>query len=154
MHLKSTLTALLVSTLLIVSSCGKEDTDPPIPTVIFTAFLSGAGESTPNPSKATGTALFTYDKNTKILTGEVNFTGLTPIAGHIHKAPPGVAGPVIFPFAAPLNSPIKYTSSPLTEAQEADLFAGLNYVNLHTPALLNGVIGYPGGEIRGQLIKR
>jgi hypothetical protein len=35
---------------------------------------------------------------------------------------------------------------PLTAAQEADLNAGLNYVNVHTSV-------FPGGEIRGQIIR-
>jgi hypothetical protein len=153
MQLKLSFTALLISTSFIISSCSKNETDPPIPTVIFPTLLSGANESTPNPSKATGTAVFVYNKTTKILTGTVSYTGLTPIAGHIHKAASGVSGPVIFPFSS-LTNPVSFTSAAFTEAQEADLFAGLYYVNLHTPALLNGVVGYPGGEIRGQLIQR
>ena len=53
----------------------------------------------------------------------------------------------VLTFATPISSPINYTSAALTEAQEADLNGGLNYVNLHTTA-------FPGGEIRGQLIKQ
>jgi CHRD domain len=147
MQLKSSLTALLATTLIVVTSCSKNETDPPIPTVIFSTILAGSNEVPANLSTATGTAVFTFNKNTKILSGVINYTGIAPVAGHIHKAAAGTNGGVIFPFAAPLTSPINYTSAPFTEAQEADLFAGLNYVNLHTPAR-------PGGEIRGQLIQR
>lgn len=146
MHLKSSLTAVLISSFVLVSSC-EEDTDPPLQTVIFSAALSGANEVPANTSTATGTAVFTFNKTTKILSGVINYVGITPVAGHIHKAPVSVNGGVVFPFAAPLTSPINYTSAPLTEAQETDLFAGLNYVNLHTTAR-------PGGEIRGQLVQR
>jgi hypothetical protein len=147
MHFKSTLTVLLFSTLVIVSSCGKEDTNLPLPTVIFSANLAGSSEVPANQSTATGTAVFTFNKNTKVLSGSITYTGISPVAGHIHKAVAGTNGGVVFPFSAPLTSPISYTSVPLTDAQEADLFAGLNYVNLHTTAR-------PGGEIRGQLIQR
>ncbi len=152
MHLKSSLTALLISSLIVSSSCTKDEAPPARTESVFIATLDGASESTPNPSKATGLATLTFNKTTKILSGTITFSGLTPTAGHIHKASKGVAGPVVFPFSS-LASPINYTSAALTDAQEADLYAGLYYVNLHTPSLLNGVVGYPGGEIRGQLLK-
>jgi hypothetical protein len=47
--------------------------------------------------------------------------------------------------AAPIASPFQ-GSAILTDAQVADLLAGLYYVNIHTDA-------YPAGEIRGQFVK-
>jgi CHRD domain len=153
MHFKSTLTTLLISSLIISSSCTKDEAPPARTETTFIATLDGVSESTPNPSKATGLATLTFNKTTKILSGTITFDGLAPTAGHIHKGAKGVAGPVILPFSS-LTSPINYTSAALTEAQEADLYAGLYYVNLHTPARSAlGVVGYPGGEIRGQLLK-
>jgi hypothetical protein len=127
-----------------LAACDKDDT--PDPTVSFTANLTGAQEETPTGSAATGTAVGTYDKNTKVLTLTVTYTGLTPTAGHIHKGAVGVSGPVIFPFVAPLDSPISFTSDQLDSGQEADLLGGNYYVNLHT-------VAFGGGEIRGQLVQ-
>ena len=73
-------------------------------------------------------------------------SGLTPVAGHIDKGAVGEAGPVIFPFTD-LTSPITLNSPVLTDEQVTALFKDSIYVNLHTQA-------YPGGEIRGQLIKQ
>lgn len=115
--------------------------------VVFTATLTGANEVPPNASTATGSATLTYDTYTKIFTVVVTYAGLTAVNGHIHKAAVGINGSVIYPFTNPLSSPVNYTSLALTAQQEADLFAGLNYANLHTNA-------FPGGEIRGQLYKQ
>ncbi len=84
--------------------------------------------------------------DTKILTITTTYSGVTATAGHIHKAAVGVNGGVIFPFTN-LASPINLTTPPLDAAQEADLMAELYYVNIHSAA-------FPGGEIRGQLIKQ
>jgi hypothetical protein len=134
-----------LSVLLFMTGCDKNDykTDP---TVTFTSTLNGSNEETATGSTATGTASATYNMNTKILDVTVNYTGLTPVAGHIHKGALKVSGPVIFPFTAPLTSPIYFTSPALDATQEADLLAGLYYVNLHTAT-------FPNGEIRGQLVK-
>ena len=69
-----------------------------------------------------------------------------PTNGHIHKAAVGENGPPVFPFTS-FTSPINFTSGVLDAAQEADLNAGLYYVNIHTG-------DFPPGEIRGQLIKQ
>lgn len=121
--------------------------DEPNPNVVFTATMNGANERpTPNSSSATGTATLTFNTETKIFTLVVTFNGLTATNGHIHKGAVDASGGVVFPFTS-FTSPINYTSVALTTDQEADLNAGLYYVNLHSSA-------YPGGEIRGQLIKQ
>jgi hypothetical protein len=131
--------------LLGIVSC--DDDDPaPNPNVTFTATLNGASEVPANASTATGTATLTFNKTTKIFTITVNHTIAAPTDGHIHRGAIGVIGPPVFPFAT-FTSPINFTSIALTAAQEADLFAHLYYVNIHTAAFV-------GGEIRGQLIKQ
>jgi len=134
--------------LLTLYSCKKSSTDPgPTTTFSFPTTLSGANEVPANTSTAAGSVTGSYDSLTKILTITVSFSGLAPTAGHIHKAAAGTAGPVLFPFPAVSTSPFTFSTAALTAAQQADLFASLYYVNLHTTA-------FPGGEIRGQLIKQ
>lgn len=131
----------------ILSCSEKDDPAPPNPNVTFLATINGASEVPANASTATGNATVNFNKDTKILTLTVNYTGLTVTNAHIHKAAIGVSGGVIFPIIAPYSSPLSLTTVALTADQETDLNANLYYVNLHTAA-------YPGGEIRGQLIKQ
>jgi hypothetical protein len=134
--------------LLMLWSC-KKDKGTPGPNTTFTlaATLSGASEVPANSSTATGSVTGTYDSVTKILSITVTYSGITPTNGHIHKAAVGVSGPVQFPFTTFSPSPFTFTSAALTASQQDDLFNGLYYVNLHTSA-------FPGGEIRGQLLKQ
>lgn len=127
-----------------IVSCS-DDEAAPDPNVVFMATLNGASESTANPSTATGSATLTFNQDTKIFTIVVTYTGLTATNGHIHKGAVGESGSPVFPFTT-FTSPINFTSEALTAEEEADLNAGLYYVNLHTG-------DYPGGEIRGQLLK-
>lgn len=116
----------------------------------FIATLSGANERpTPNASTATGSSTLVFNTDTKIFTITTTYSGLTgtATASHIHKGDATVAGPVVFGFSNVTVSPIVYTSVALDATKEADLRAGLFYVNVHTAA-------NPGGEIRGQLIKQ
>lgn len=136
--------ALLAFIIAFSDSCKKSSTSP---NVTFTATINGASETPPNASAASGTATLTYNKDTKIFSVTVNYTGITATASHIHKGAVGVPGDVIFGFTAPITSPINYTSPALTSDQEADLMANLYYVNIHSAT-------YPAGEIRGQLIKQ
>jgi len=130
----------------VVISCNNDDDSAPDPNVIFEATLDGASEVPVNTSTATGTATLTYNTTTKIFTITVTHSIATPTNGHIHKAAAGESGPPVFPFTS-FTSPISFTSAALDAAQEADLNAGLYYVNIHTDA-------FPPGEIRGQLIKQ
>jgi CHRD domain len=148
--MKRLINFLAIATLLTVgTSCDKDDTPAPVdPNVTYKATLTGAQEATPNASTNTGSATLVFNTTTKIFTITVTHTVPTPTAAHIHKGAVGVAGGVIFGFTNPVTSPISYTSVALDAVQEADLVAGLYYVNVHSAT------PYTAGEIRGQLIKQ
>ena len=149
MKTKSFIYAAALLTVIGMGSCKKSSTDTTVQNMTFVATINGASETPANASAATGTATFTYNPTTYILSGTVSYNGITPSAAHIHKGALGVAGAVIFPLgSAMLTSPISFTSSvALTDVQQADLMANLYYVNFHSPA-------FPNGEIRGQLMKK
>ena len=117
---------LIITAVIAISSCSKSSTSPTSAT--FLATLNGTSEVPPNASTATGTASFTYNITTKILTGTVTFSGITTATtvAHIHLGAVGVAGNPVFTLEAsgPFTSPIDYTSPALTAAQYADLFSG------------------------------
>ena len=139
--------ALLFSGL---SSCTKDDVPAPDPNILFRATLNGANERpTPNTSTGAGTSTLIFNNDTKIFTVTTSYSGLTgtPTGGHVHKGDVTIAGPVIFNFGTTLATPITFTSIAIDASQEADLKAGLWYTNVHT-------VAFPGGEIRGQLIKQ
>jgi len=144
LRLKQFLFIALAGLLVTAVSCKKDTVDP---NVKFVATINGANETPANSSTATGTATLTFNKDTKIFTIVVNFSGITATASHIHKGAAGVPGDVIFGFTPPITSPINYTSVALDATQEADLNANLYYINIHSSA-------FPAGEIRGQLIKQ
>ena len=131
----------------LISCDNSYNNSTPTPVIVtFNATLNGASEVPPNSSAATGTAVLTFNKTTKVFLLTVTYSGLTPTDGHIHRGAEGTApaNNIIFPLTS-LTSPISYTSVALDATQEADLIANFYYVNLHTTA-------FTGGEIRGQLI--
>ena len=135
--------------ILLLNSCGKNSMLPTsgISYISFRATLNGAGATPANASKATGTASFTYNPTTCVLSGTVVFQGMTPNGAHIHEGAVEVGGVVVFVLASgTITSPITFTSPALNAGEQADLLANLNYINLHS-------LAYPDGEIRGQLIQ-
>ena len=82
------ITALLTAS----SSCSKNNTPAPVdPNVTYKATLTGAQEApTPNSSTATGTATIVFNQDTKILTLNMTYTGVTATNMHIHKGATGV----------------------------------------------------------------
>jgi hypothetical protein len=117
-------------------------------TLYFSSLLNGAQETPPVATDAKGLGLFSLDTVSGDFTFQIIFTPDllhgSEIAAHIHgPAPVSVAAPVL--FGLPLGTPKFGTIFGLTPAQQADLNAGLWYVNIHSTT-------FPGGEIRGQII--
>jgi hypothetical protein len=123
--------------------------------------MDGTQEVPPTGSAAYGTASFNLDDQSWILSGSVTITGLAPedvIGMHIHNAPVGVNGPIIFDILANVQKTNQsgnvsnwfftgelMDDGNLTRLQKLDVMAaGNSYINAHTPA-------FPGGEIRGQI---
>ena len=130
---------------LVTSSCvKKEDVKPIVDNVNFTGVVINPIQEVPfTISSANGLFTGTYEKNSNILTYSITHSGLTPTAMHFHKAKMGVAGPVAKEIPSPYTSGLSKTVT-LTDAEEAELLAGMWYVNIHTST-------YEAGEIRGQV---
>ncbi len=141
-------------------ACNDSTTAPTSTT--FVATMTGANERpTPNTSTATGTATYVLTGN--LLSYVVTVNGLTaPASGaHIHVGASTVAGPVVVPYTVSatqsgvvstgtidLTYPIASGNSTITgDSLKVLLNNGNAYTNVHNSS-------FPGGEIRGQIIKQ
>ena len=122
---------------------------------VLHAKLAAKNETTGSTSTAKGHTLIKVrqDGPIEFKTQILNRNHETFVAGHIHQAPVGVAGPIVVPlFVAPTPSTsarhIKQSgvATPSAGTTGAALCANPSayYVNYHTTA-------FPGGAIRGQL---
>lgn len=106
----------------------------------YTVWLSGEQTVPPLDSTGSGTGRMEFDRSTRVLTGEVNVTGLTPTAVNMRVGGPGTVGGAIIVrledrgggrFEVPANTIL-----------DEGLWPG--YFNVETAA-------YPYGEIRGAI---
>ncbi|HYO14354.1 MAG TPA: CHRD domain-containing protein [Thermoanaerobaculia bacterium] len=118
----------------------------PVSGQIFVFDLRGDQEVPPAASAASGGCMGQLDVPAAqfSLICVHNVSGATIL--HIHRAPAGANGPVVFDLGDPA-SPVQATWTGMTPADIADLLAGSLYVNIHTD-------GRPAGEIRGQILER
>ena len=117
-------------------------------TITLSAELKGANEVPPNTSPASGKAEATFDADTRNLSWTVTYADLTgpALGAHFHgPSEPGKNAGIVVPFKT-TQSPIEGTAT-LNDTQVSDLLAGKWYANIHTSA-------NPGGELRGQMVKR
>ncbi len=120
-------------------------------TFLFTATLNGLNEVPANDSPATGTFTGVYDDDANTFSFEWSIQDLVgePASpgSHIHNAPAGANGPIVFGFNEPdgtwplAGSAVWSDISP--DLVDALFNEGL-YANFHTTA-------FPGGEVRGQI---
>ena len=117
----------------------------------FSATYSGSQEVPPNASTATGTITGVYNDFTNTIFYTITFSGLSSNTTNAHFHSPGAAGVSAGVMLGHPGFPLGVTSGTysksdvLTNAQEADLMAGLVYSNIHT-------VNFGPGEIRAQII--
>jgi hypothetical protein len=135
----------------------------------YRAQLSGAEVAPPVKTEATGGALFDFSPDVKSLHFTLSVKNLVDItAAHIHLGAKGKEGPVVatlYPLggsppvkagkfsgnlakgvitAANLEGPLK--GKPLSDLLQ-EIQSGNAYVKVHTKP-------HPGGELRGQIVRR
>jgi hypothetical protein len=121
-------------------------TATPVPGVqtVFSGVFSGANETPPVSTGATGSVSLTLNADQVSASLTVNFQGLSSdqVGAHIHgPAAIGISAPVMIPLQ---NGQINNLVLNLTADQVVALKAGKLYVNIHTTL-------HPDGEIRAQL---
>jgi len=148
------LTALLLSLSLFIFVSCKDNTEEVEKDNIYygTITMSGAQETPPVTTTATGKIDANYNRFTKTLSYSVTFSGLSDSAtmAHIHGlGEPAVAAPVLQTFSPfPRRKEGSYSGTLFIDGvkfTEEYLLGGRYYINIHSKT-------YGNGEIRGQLI--
>lgn len=149
---------------------GESNTITDFRSAYFTATLTEAQEAPPNADipgiDGTGRGVLNFAHSRFAFTLYINGINLLGGPGlddmtdmHIHDGPPGVAGPIIFPFRNDAETAIdaangavtggwdnvEATAPGMTAANVADLLAGGTYFNIHTNRDM-------AGFIRGQIL--
>lgn len=155
---------LLASTAILAAVTGFiacNDTTAPA-SITYIATLNGSNEKpTSVTTPAVGTATYTLTGNT--LTYTITVTGLTSntTMSHIHVGSSAVAGPVVVPYTVyaiqsglvstgsiDLSNPVASGANTITgDSLRVLLNNGNAYTNVHTS-------NFPGGEVRGQIIRQ
>jgi len=148
------LTVFLLSLpLFILISC-KDDTEEVERENIYygTITMTGAQETPPVTTSATGSINANYNRLTKTLSYSVTFSGLSDsaVAAHIHGlGEPGITAPVLQTFSPfPRRKEGSYSGTLFIDGvkfTEEYLLGGRYYINIHSKT-------YGNGEIRGQLV--
>ena len=113
----------------------------------MTIALSGADEVPPVQTAGKGTAVLSFDPETRVLSWTLEFSDLSGPATMAHFHGPAMAGknaPVVLWMVKKGETPISPTKGEavLTEDQAKAFTDGEWYINVHTP-------DNPPGEIRG-----
>jgi len=120
--------------------------------IAATATLAGDQEFPPVSTLASGAGALVVDSASKaIVVASETIGGMTPTATHLHEGATGTNGNVVVGLDLAPGAAIDtylatapHGAAPLSDAQYAALVAGGLYYNAHS-------LGYPDGEIRGQL---
>lgn len=155
----SSFTAIVCVSMMTLVACGS-DSATGAGNATYVAALSGARELPAVQTTASGTA--TFSRVGSMVQYTVSASGFTaPLTvGHVHIGAAGEIGSVIVPFvilaqsgtvasgSIDLSMPVTQGNITISGDSLRSLFdRGTAYVNLHTAA-------WPGGEIRGQIVRQ
>ena len=114
----------------------------------FKTDLDGSQAGTPSLSTGYGIATFDSTSSELIVSGKFDELDGNVSVAHVHLAPAGVDGPVVFPLTITDygTDSIGFFGSGILNATQASALLSNDglYVNIHSSL-------HPGGEIRGQL---
>ena len=139
---------LFAATLLLLGGCMSYPSETPGSNVSLGATLNGAREVPPNASTAGGYLTAEYSTVTHILKWRLVVNGLSaPITRASFHGPDAMGTErAIVPLNLPFDGTTHVGGATLTPQQAADLLAGRWYIDVRTEK-------FPGGEIRGQVLK-
>ena len=148
---KGLITAMVMASAVLFTSCDKDDDDTPMRTYAISGNASGSQVVPAVAGTGTGTIVGTYNPNNHMLTYTTTWTGLTgaPTAGSFYSGASGANGTAVgtgwtFDPASTGTGTMAGTMT-LTDAQAAELTAGGWYYTYSTAA-------NPTGEVRGQIV--
>lgn len=147
--MKTTLVILFTSLLALnFYSCSKDkpDTGSNTYTQTYIAEMTGVKAIPTNSSSAAGTFTGSFSSSNRTLTYSITYTGLTPTGGDIRQGTLTTEGALEISLSS-LNGSPHSGSIVLSTAQENNLNAGLLWIKITS-------LGFPNGEIRGQIVKR
>ncbi len=115
---------------------------------VYTARLTGAQETTPVASAAGGSGYLVLNPKTLGVSGQVDLTGISATAAHVHSGAFGSNGAVLVGLTDQGSGRFTVPANTMLSQSQADaLRAGGLYFNAHSAA-------NAGGEIRGQIGRR
>jgi CHRD domain len=116
----------------------------PLWAAAITVKLTGADETPPVKTSATGTGTITINAD-KTVSGRIKTSGIDGTMAHIHTGAPGESGPPIITLKKEADGVWSVPpGAALTDDQYAVFKAGKLYVNVHSAE-------HVPGEIRGQI---
>ena len=145
-HLSRILGIIIISLGIVYFMSCTDDSTSSSNLLTFTATLNGGNEIPVHSTMATGKATLIFNNATKTFSISMIHSVESPTFCYI-KIDKASEGENDIAFNIPnLNSPISYTSPPLSLSQEANLKSNLCYINI-------GNAANPNGEIIGQIIQ-
>ena len=138
--------------ILALSACNGGDsyTPPPVSnslgSLTYTTTLTGAQQSPPALTAASGTGTFTINASTGDFSGTIVTVGMTGNAANVRLGSAGVSGPIVIPMTETSAGSGTWTVSGVTLSSDLRLALGGGslYANVQS-------VSFPSGQLRGQI---
>jgi len=108
--------------------------------------MSGANATPPNSSGGSGEGRLQYEAATHSFSYDIKVSGMsgTITAAHVHNAPPGSGGPILFGLTQTGPTSFAGNTAPQSPSVVSAVLSGDAYINVHSTFA-------PSGELRDQI---